>query len=217
MQNTIREMVELQNKLNIDTNGSNWILGFTNQNRSINWFRCIYMEAAEAIDSLNWKHWKNLNGIEDFKNVEIELVDIWHFILSEAIVEFGIEGAISYFEEHYVAFIKNKQNNFQNYILLNELENILVSAANKKIPIVSFYRAVEALDNFNAKKIRSLYIGKNCLNGFRQDNGYKEGTYIKIWDNIEDNVYMQKIIEVNPDISYLELYNQLKELYQTRL
>ena len=35
------------------------------------------------------------------------------------------------------------------------------------------------------------YIIKNVLNKFRQDNGYKEGTYKKIWkmgeDSLEDN------------------------------
>jgi hypothetical protein len=32
------------------------------------------------------------------------------------------------------------------------------------------------------------YIVKNCLNKFRQDNGYKDGTYNKIWIDKEDNV-----------------------------
>ena len=27
----------------------------------------------------------------------------------------------------------------------------------------------------------SLYIGKNVLNGFRQNNGYKSGEYRKLW------------------------------------
>ena len=32
------------------------------------------------------------------------------------------------------------------------------------------------------------YVVKNQLNTFRQQNGYKEGSYIKIWGGVEDNV-----------------------------
>jgi hypothetical protein len=39
------------------------------------------------------------------------------------------------------------------------------------------------------------YIGKNALNEFRQLNGYKSGTYIKIWNNREDNEYLTDILE----------------------
>ena len=48
-----------------------WIKGVTKDNRKIDWFRCIYMEAAEAIDSLNWKHWKDINKPDDMNNAKI--------------------------------------------------------------------------------------------------------------------------------------------------
>jgi hypothetical protein len=35
------------------------------------------MEAAEAIDSFNWKHWKDIEGEPDLDNAKVELVDIW--------------------------------------------------------------------------------------------------------------------------------------------
>ena len=38
------------------------------------------------------------------------------------------------------------------------------------------------------------YVGKNVLNMFRQDKGYKEGTYIKVWNDREDNEYLVDII-----------------------
>ena len=43
------------------------------------------MEVAEAIDSFNWKHWKNIDNEPDWTNIRVELVDIWHFIMSESI------------------------------------------------------------------------------------------------------------------------------------
>ena len=38
------------------------------------------------------------------------------------------------------------------------------------------------------------YIGKNVLNFFRQDHGYKEGSYIKIWEEREDNEHLSEIM-----------------------
>jgi hypothetical protein len=42
------------------------------------------MEAAEAIDSFNWKHWKNIESEPDLDNAKVELVDIWHFIMLQS-------------------------------------------------------------------------------------------------------------------------------------
>ena len=62
----IEEMYKLQDKLNRDTNGAEWATsGMTKEGREINWLRCIYMETAEAIDSMNWKHWKDINSSDD--------------------------------------------------------------------------------------------------------------------------------------------------------
>ena len=47
-------------------------------------------------------------------------------------------------------------------------------------------------------KLSSMYISKNVLNIFRQNNGYKDGTYEKTWFGKEDNVHLMEIFnEVN--------------------
>ena len=56
-------------------------------------------------------------------------------------------------------------------------------------------------------------IGKNCLNKFRQDNGYKEGTYIKEWNGREDNVVMIEIIETMENVSFDILDAELTKAY----
>jgi hypothetical protein len=58
-----------------------------------------------------------------------------------------------------------------------------------------------------------LYIAKNVLNMFRQANGYKDGTYVKIWDGLEDNVILMDIIKDNPAASADELQRLLQERY----
>ena len=61
--------------------------------------------------------------------------------------------------------------------------------------------------------LQKLYISKNCLNQFRQDNGYKEGHYIKVWNGNEDNVVMVDLLEKMDDVSFDDLYSKLKEEY----
>jgi hypothetical protein len=60
------------------------------------------------------------------------------------------------------------------------------------------------------------YVSKNVLNFFRQDHGYKEGSYQKIWQGKEDNEHLVEVIrELNPlDPQYPEkLYQFLKDRY----
>ena len=210
MKNKFLEMYELQNTLNVNTNGRYWANGVTLQNRPIDWFRCMYMEAAEAIDSLNWKHWKDINSKDDLENVKIELVDIWHFLMSQHIVNCEtVEAATDECFEVYTA-----NGSKEPLGLIQALEGIIVSAATHNLPLELFFIAVNELDDFDMNKVYSLYIGKNCLNQFRQDNGYKDGLYMKIWNGKEDNVYMQNIIDEQPSISYDELYHKLELFYK---
>jgi hypothetical protein len=38
------------------------------------------------------------------------------------------------------------------------------------------------------------YVGKNVLNFFRQDHGYQDGSYIKVWEGREDNEHLVEIV-----------------------
>ena len=68
----------------------------------------------------------------------------------------------------------------------------------------------------NLDSLYKLYVGKNILNQFRQDHGYKEGTYMKIWNGKEDNVTMQSILEENEEITPALLYTKLEAAYPKR-
>jgi hypothetical protein len=57
------------------------------------------------------------------------------------------------------------------------------------------------------------YVVKNQLNTFRQQHGYKDGSYIKLWDTVEDNVVAFKIMDENPSISPSSLYQKLELKY----
>ncbi len=89
--NKIKQMLQLQQALNDATGGTGWEKGLTNRGKIIDWKRCIYLEAAELIDSYPWKHWKNIDAKPDYENIKIEVVDIWHFVMSEALRRYKVE------------------------------------------------------------------------------------------------------------------------------
>ena len=212
--NLIEQMFSLQNELNNHTNGEIWVDGITKENRQISWYRCIYMEAAEAIDSFNWKHWKNINVEPDWANIKVELVDIWHFIMSEAI-RVGNQDYANQYEQNSIS------DNLEPETLLQTLESILgVSVQAKigggddaiKVTIDLFFTALSQI-GMDTAELYNRYVVKNQLNTFRQQNGYKDGSYIKIWGAHEDNVVAFNIMDESPGISPRELYQRLESAY----
>ena len=218
-------MLQLQNTLNDATNGEKWVNGITKNGKTINWKRCIYMESAEMIDSFSWKHWKSIHQEPDWDNMQIEVVDVWHFIMSLAIENYAqnmkgqIENlAIDISELSNFSKINKKIHHFalQDEVIA-KVENIMLltlvkESLNIEKLIEEFFDLV-VMCGLDLETLYRLYVGKNILNQFRQDNGYKEGTYIKVWNGTEDNVIMKKIWEEDGDINPDILYKQLTKYY----
>lgn len=216
----LEEMFELQKRLNDETNGLNWELGKNKFDKEINWLRCIHMEVAELIDSTPWKHWKNIGSDCDMQNLQIELVDIWHFVMSFVLQEKNVPKSIALVGTSYNYEIAKDidykkiitESEKLSYIALTlQVNNITTDEALKEIVNQFFSCCRES--GLTYEWLNKLYIGKNCLNKFRQDHGYKEGTYIKIWNGDEDNVCMVNILQSQENISFDELYSSLEKSY----
>jgi dimeric dUTPase (all-alpha-NTP-PPase superfamily) len=212
--NYIKQMFELQQQLNDATNGTIWTEGATQEGRQISWLRCIYMEAAEAIDSLNWKHWKNIDAKPDIENAKIELVDIWHFLMSEAI-HFGDAS----FAEIYNDVKPERDTDTEK--LVEILEKIIAISASANVDksqnalyqlFALFFQAIANME-MDVPELYRRYLVKNQLNTFRQDNGYKDGSYLKMWGEVEDNVIAFKIMDKNPNLTPTQLYKKLEDAY----
>ena len=65
------------------------------------------------------------------------------------------------------------------------------------------------------EELFALYIGKNMLNRFRQNNGYKTGEYRKLWGGREDNEHLIELLE-ELDVSAAELPEALYAALQNR-
>lgn len=137
-------MLQLQAQLNDATNGEKWTKGITKNGKTINWKRCIYMECAEMIDSFSWKHWKNINQEPDWDNLQIEVVDVWHFIMSLAIENYAqnMKGTvenlaidISALESFSIVDIQNKAFDTKDNVI-EKVENImLLSLSREKLEL----------------------------------------------------------------------------------
>ncbi|MBD3792579.1 MAG: dUTP diphosphatase [Campylobacterales bacterium] len=219
----VLEMLKLQQELNDNTNGLNWEAGITKNGKLIDWRRCIYLEAAELVESYPWKHWKNIDASPDYDNIKIELVDIWHFVMSEALRLYKIEnkGSIEELADKikqmnaYTLLVEGcdqKHDYYTEIHLVEEMIKILFCSEEIDELMESFLNVTAKL-GLNLQTLYALYIGKNILNKFRQDHGYKEGSYIKEWNGVEDNVIMQSILISDQEITADKLYQALKASY----
>lgn len=222
--NRVLQMLTLQQELNDATNGLDWEKGLTKNNKRIDWRRCIYLEAAELIESYPWKHWKNIDAKPDYANIKIEIVDIWHFVMSEALRLYKIEklGSIEDIANTIIQmqgfneFLNPNQEKqldpYDEILLVEEMLKTLFCNNDIDALILSFLTMSSQL-NLKLPELYELYIGKNILNKFRQSHGYKEGSYVKEWHGKEDNVVMQEILASEPDITPEALYEALEKAY----
>lgn len=213
------EMFSLQTKLNNDTNGEDWVNGKTNLGKKINWFRCVYMESAGLIENFPWKHWKNIDAEPNIYNAKIQIVDIWHFIMSQMIKDSGIEVATQKALTDYTRFMNKiiKDQSYRRLSLIEVTEKLMLDALLGILNPVDFFKIIYKIEAFSIDEVYTLYLGKNCLNQFRQDNGYKVGTYKKVWGLKEDNEILKEILESNSSITYKELYSKLFQQYSELL
>jgi len=223
----ILQMLQLQQELNDATNGEGWEKGITKNGKIIDWKRCTYLECAELIESYPWKHWKNIDAKPDYENIKIEAVDIWHFIMSQALEDYKIKniGTIDDLAqninrlENFSKFTKDITPTTKDYYAQIEVVEILMKTLFCKSSTEDTMEAfidVAIIAGLNLDTLYTLYIGKNILNKFRQDHGYKDGSYIKIWEGKEDNVTMQSLLEKNKDLSAEALYIELEKAYPKR-
>jgi len=79
--------------------------------------------------------------------------------------------------------------------------------------ITDIFFAIISHLGIDVEDLYKRYVIKNQLNTFRQKNGYKDGSYMKNWGGVEDNVIAFEIMDNNPKITPQELYVKLDSEY----
>ena len=172
------------------------------------WYRAIWVECAEMLDHHGWKWWKHQEI--DVAQVQLELVDIFHFGLSLRLMAGNSVDEISaHLTEELTK--SSAENDFK--IALENLASADVSQ--KAFDGIAFADCMRLM-NMDLDELFRQYVGKNTLNFFRQDHGYKDGSYIKIWHGEEDNEVLAKLVstlDASDENFQKNLYQALEEKY----
>ena len=191
----IKEMMKIQNKLNNHLD-KKWM------KKDWNFSLASDVKMVEAIEHYGWKWWKHQEC--DINQVKMELVDIWHFLLSGLIcsktnpeqVKDALEKGFTNLNDDFIRYATS----FLKYHSFFIKATVLAECMN-------------SID-MSFDELRQLYLGKSVLNLFRWNNGYDNGTYVKVWGGLEDNEYLTSILMCHPDASADEIYGMLDERYK---
>jgi len=216
-------MLEMQNALNIHTNGEFWATNHINEktNKVINWRRAIWLELAEFVDSFDWKHWKH--GKNDLDNAKTELVDIWHFMLSATLSE-NIKIKPTIIKKEILEVLDTKYLISSDTLEIAEAFILKILDKNRALHFKEsiddyssyciFFNLCSAV-NLTFDELYQRYIVKNTLNEFRQNNGYNDGSYIKVWDGKEDNMVALEIsYKLDKELTKETLLDALEKYYK---
>jgi dimeric dUTPase (all-alpha-NTP-PPase superfamily) len=206
-------MLTLQGQMNARVN-PNWLTA------AYPYLRAVVVEGAEAMEHRGWKWWKKQQP--DMEQLQMELVDIWHFTLSHILLEHAGDQAksrdflLNSAAASTITF-DGKTWVINELDLIGKLELNIGLAVSRRISIPLFAALLQDC-NMDWKELFCQYVGKNVLNFFRQDNGYKEGSYRKMWGGREDNEHLVEIMTVlgsdAADFQH-QLYANLKSRYES--
>lgn len=196
----VLRMAALQERHNIEIH-PDW------RNQGYAYYRAVWVECAELLDHYGWKWWK-LQEV-DLDQVRLEIVDIWHFGLSELLRDGRIDLPKKEVSSDVTSALMHPQpaqaSDFRDAVELLAQESLRSKGFDP-----AAFAAVMARLPMRLAELHSLYIGKNLLNSFRQAHGYKDGSYVKVWQGREDNEHLIEILaHLDPLDASFE--NQLSE------
>ena len=203
MKQALINMLTMQNSMNTRVH-EQW------SEQNFEWYRAIWIECGELIEHYGYKWWKKQTP--DLPQVQLEVIDIWHFGLSAMFVD---GKSIATIAQDICDQLANHQpsgvgvREATEALALHTLQTHGFSA-------VKFWDLMQA-SQLDFDGLYTSYVGKNVLNFFRQDHGYKEGTYIKNWAGREDNEHLVDImgsLDHSAEDIADQVYTALSALYQ---
>lgn len=209
----INEHLRLQDQLN-QLIHPNWV------EQQFNWTRAAMVESIELLDHIGWKWWKDQKI--DLEQTHLELVDIWHFILSNELA--ACRGDHTAAANNLIRLLMDDPSStvytgLAGVINLRTLETrdlVHVFAgmtAFGYMPLAAFDLLMDKV-GLRWDELHRMYLAKNVLNIFRQKHGYKTGEYAKVWGKYgEDNKILAELINLEPDATAEQLMAELDSLY----
>lgn len=175
-----RVMLQMQDDMNARVD-PDWIA------RGRAWYRAVWIECAELMDHYGgWKWWKASDC--DREQAMLEIVDIWHFGLSMRITPGrDFARAADEIAAEWAGALPVRD-------FLEGVETLAQAAlAERRFLVAAVPGLLDGLGR-DFDDLYRAYVGKNVLNFFRQDHGYREGRYAKHWHGREDNEHLVEVL-----------------------
>ena len=150
------------------------------------WYRAIWTECAEMLDHYGWKWWKHQQP--DLEQVQLELVDILHFAMSDYLLQDSDNAIVAARIEAELSDPRQCDD------IRSAIETMAQSTIAQQSMHFSDFANIMTLIEMDFEQLYRTYVGKNVLNFFRQDHGYKDGSYVKIWHGREDNEHLAELL-----------------------
>jgi dimeric dUTPase (all-alpha-NTP-PPase superfamily) len=179
MKTQLLVMLEMQDAMNARVN-PDW------RQAGNAWYRAIWTECAEMLDHYGWKWWKHQQP--DLEQVQLELVDILHFAMSDYLLQDSDNVAVAARIEAELSDPRQCDD------IRSAIEIMAQSTIAQQSMHFSDFANIMALIEMDFEQLYRTYVGKNVLNFFRQDHGYKEGSYVKTWHGREDNEHLAELL-----------------------
>ena len=168
------------------------------------YYRAVWVECAELLDHFGWKWWKRQQP--DLEQVRLEVVDIWHFGLSDLMRAGTLDESVA---ERLMAVTDEPAGDGEAF--REAVEGLAQQTLSDRLFAMEPFVAVLDSLPLPLTELFRLYVGKNVLNHFRQDHGYKAGTYRKTWQGREDN---EHLVELLADLDGVPADTVPERLYQ---
>lgn len=235
------DMLILQSKAN-DVMSDAWRLGC---NCTHQYYRAAHMESSEAIDHIGWKWWKTTPcDMEQAKIelIDIKHFALGH-TMREAYIATSVDGetftdeAAEYAADHLLemdmtvtiepigkyysddAYEKiqylNNEVDIDKFPLVDLMELFNYNSLEQAEPNWPVLLAMFDAAGMTADEVYKIYVDKNLLNIFRTSNGQRTNDYYKLWDSVEDNVYVEKYREQKAIEGISYSVNDLLDYLQT--
>ena len=200
----LRNMATLQDRHNRQVHAE-W------RDQGYEYYRAVWVECAELLDHIGWKWWRRQQP--DIEQARLEVVDIWHFGLSDLLRANAVNDALA---DRMAERANASESADQRADLRAAVETLaLATLTHKSFDIEAFVDVMNALP-MRLDELHDIYVGKNVLNAFRQDHGYRDGSYVKIWNGREDNAHLAEIaagLDVSQSSYADDLYAALEARY----
>jgi dimeric dUTPase (all-alpha-NTP-PPase superfamily) len=195
-------MLTMQHNMNTRVH-ENWV------EQHFEWYRAAWIECGELIDHYGYKWWKKQQP--DMEQVRLEIIDIWHFGMSALFIE---GKSIEQIAEDIASELASHQPSGLD--LREATEAVALHALESRSFSPARFRDLMLAAGMAFTDLYTAYVGKNVLNFFRQDHGYKEGTYVKTWLGREDNEHLVELVaplDKDADDFAEQVYQALESRY----